>query len=970
MGALIRAYDWAASPIGPPSAWPQGLKTALRLVLSSRHAMLIWWGPELIQFYNDSYCRLIGPENHPSALGQGGADCWPQVWDIIGPQIDYVMGGRGATWHENQMLPVIRNGRRDEAYWTYGYSPIDEAGVTGGVGGVLAVCAETTHMVQAAIALRHGHARQEFWIALEDALRGLTTPLDIMAVAAERLGRHLGVDRSSYYTVADDHVTVEGECRTDGTPSLIGRHWLGSQAGRVLSPARAGAALRVDDTAMTESAGDFAAFGMAAILSAPVFRGGRWVAGLHVHQRTPRAWADDEVALSREVAERVWSAIERTLARAALAASEARYRALVTGTGPIVFRTAPDGNMIEAPGWEGRTGQDLGGYKGLGWLDVVHPDDRSRMVTQWTASLASGEPIHLEYRTRTPEGHWRWADGYAVPVRAPDGTIIEWVGTVTDIDDRRTAEDALRESEARFRHLAETIEEVFYINDIDAMRLVYLSPAFEKTWGRPVEWLKEDVGRLIGTVHPDDRAALEDVRQARIEGKAGEVTFRITRPDGSERWIFDRTFPIRVDGRRWSAGLAEDITDRKQAETALRTLNETLEQRVANEVAERSKAEDALRQAQKLEAIGQLTGGVAHDFNNLLTVIQSATDLLRRRDLTEERRQRYIDTISDTTERAAKLTSQLLAFSRRQALSPSVFDLAERLSGITEMLKTVVGQRVVIALDIAEAPALVEADANQFETALINLAANARDAMDGQGNFTIRLFQAARLPKTVIWPEWAKPENYIAVSVRDTGCGINAACHERIFEPFFTTKAVGRGTGLGLSQVYGFARQSGGEVMVDSIPGEGATFTLYLPRTTKPLSAIKTTGEDSRAAQPAEGCVLLVEDNRDVGEFSTQLLQSLGYETLLAASGEEALSILAENSCRFDVVFSDIVMPGMGGIALGQEIRRRLPDLPIVLTTGFSSDLVEDHAHGFDVLPKPYSAESLSRILSRARKPA
>jgi hypothetical protein len=169
MAALIRVHEWASTKLGPPEDWPQGLKTAMRLMLSSQHPMFIWWGPELIQFYNDAYRRLMGPENHPSALGQGGAECWPQIWDIIGPQIDHVMGGRGATWHENQMIPLTRNGRTDQTYWTYSYGPIDEAGVAGGVGGVLAVCAETTKTVNAEMALRRSQARQEFRIALGDA---------------------------------------------------------------------------------------------------------------------------------------------------------------------------------------------------------------------------------------------------------------------------------------------------------------------------------------------------------------------------------------------------------------------------------------------------------------------------------------------------------------------------------------------------------------------------------------------------------------------------------------------------------------------------------------------------------------------------------------------------------------------------------------------------------------------------------
>ena len=228
-----------------------------------------------------------------------------------------------------------------------------------------------------------------------------------------------------------------------------------------------------------------------------------------------------------------------------------------------------------------------------------------------------------------------------------------------------------------------------------------------------------------------------------------------------------------------------------------------------------------------MEAIGQLTGGVAHDFNNLLTIIRSSADLLRRPTLTEDRRRRYVDAISDTADRAAKLTGQLLAFARRQALVPSVFDVAARLEQVVEMLRSVLGSRIEVHLALHEQPSPVEADVSQFETALVNLAANARDAMEGEGKLII----------TVERIKASDGAELIAVSMRDTGCGIAAEKLAHVFEPFFTTKEVGRGTGLGLSQVYGFVQQSGGKVTVDSTEGSGATFTLYLPRTTKPISA-------------------------------------------------------------------------------------------------------------------------------------
>ena len=382
------------------------------------------------------------------------------------------------------------------------------------------------------------------------------------------------------------------------------------------------------------------------------------------------------------------------------------------------------------------------------------------------------------------------------------------------------------------------------------------------------------------------------------------------------------------------------------------------------QMAERERIEESLRQAQKMEAIGQFTGGVAHDFNNLLTVIKSSIDLLKRPDLAEERRRRYVEAISDTTTRASKLTSQLLAFARRQSLKPEVFDVSKAVNTVAEMIATLTGSRIAIESRMPADACFINADPSQFDTALINLAVNARDAMDGEGRLTIVVEPASSIPAARAHP--AVCGAFVSVSVTDTGTGIAAGDIERIFEPFFTTKAVGQGTGLGLSQVFGFAKQSGGSVEVESEVGEGTTFTLYLPRVEAPAAE---THADPVSAPLVAGhgtCVLLVEDNADVGAFSAQTLQELGYRTTLACDAEQALSVLADAGDTFDIMFSDVMMPGMNGIELGREVRRLHPGLPVVLTSGYSQVLAQDGGHGFDLLHKPYSIEELSRVLQRA----
>ena len=392
------------------------------------------------------------------------------------------------------------------------------------------------------------------------------------------------------------------------------------------------------------------------------------------------------------------------------------------------------------------------------------------------------------------------------------------------------------------------------------------------------------------------------------------------------------------------------------------------------EAARRQEAEEALKHGQRLEALGQLTGGVAHDFNNLLTVIRASVDLLRRPDLPEPRRLRYIDAISDTVTRAARLTSQLLAFARRQTLKPELFDIGQNVQMLSEMIGTLIGSRIEIVTHGPDVPCFIYADAGQFETAMINMAVNARDAMDGQGRLTITVRRAAELPGAGTQPQnpdgqksdGQNSDGYVAVSVEDTGIGIPQEQFGRIFEPFFTTKEVGQGTGLGLSQVFGFARQSGGEVVVASKVGEGSTFTLYLPRVAGDGGAQQRVVED---APPLDGqgmSVLVVEDNTEVGKFAVDALAELGYRTTLVINATHALEELAVGADRYDVVFTDVVMPGMTGVELAQEIRRHYADLPVVLTSGYSHGLSESSSDGLELLQKPYSMEHLSRVLQKA----
>jgi signal transduction histidine kinase/ActR/RegA family two-component response regulator len=403
---------------------------------------------------------------------------------------------------------------------------------------------------------------------------------------------------------------------------------------------------------------------------------------------------------------------------------------------------------------------------------------------------------------------------------------------------------------------------------------------------------------------------------------------------------------------------------------ALALLNATLESRVEERSALLAETEAALRQSQKLEAIGQLTGGVAHDFNNLLTIIRSSVDFLAQPNLSSARKHRYLQAITATVERAAKLTGQLLAFARRQPLKPQGFDASERVKTIAEMLDSVTGAMVQIKVQREQSHCFVHADISQFDTALVNIALNARDAMGGEGTLVLSV-RNCELPQ--IRGHSGSHGAFVAVSLSDSGTGIDPAVIDRIFEPFYTTKDVGKGTGLGLSQVFGFAKQSGGDVDVQSELGKGSVFTLYLPKAEQAVVECDVEVQPGvHLADNAGRRILVVEDNLEIGRFATQILQDLGFEATRAHNAAQALSMIGEEAEHFDAVFSDVMMPGDNGIVLAKELRRRRDDLPIVLTSGYSQELAEQGVGAFEFVAKPYSAQQVALALAKAMssKPA
>jgi signal transduction histidine kinase len=430
-------------------------------------------------------------------------------------------------------------------------------------------------------------------------------------------------------------------------------------------------------------------------------------------------------------------------------------------------------------------------------------------------------------------------------------------------------------------------------------------------------------------------------------------------------------FVLQAEPRVWlesEQALVKEVAERTwlalqrlQAERDLRLTHEVLDHRTT----ELLHAENALRQSQKLEALGQLTGGVAHDFNNLLAVISASVELLRSSQLPVHGRSQYLDRIFDTVGRATKLTGQLLAFARQQPLNPEVFDVDLHVKSVLDLVHPLLGNAVGIDLQAyAVNGCYAQADINQFETALVNLVVNARDAMNAQGLITVKVKKVDRIlggPGRDV-----RSGDFVAISVEDTGDGIAPDQLQAIFEPFYTTKAVGQGTGLGLSQVFGFAKQSGGEIVVTSAPGQGAVFTLYLARAEQAPTPHPRAALPEQNAQALGAKVLVVEDNDILGEMTCDMLSTQGYRAVWAASAAAALELLATGEEHFDLVFSDVVMPGMNGMELGLEVRRLYPGLPMLLTSGYNAVMADEGAHGFHLVLKPYTLDTLARAFGQA----
>ncbi len=780
----------------------------------------------------------------------------------------------------------------------------------------------------------------------------------------------------------------------------------------------------------------------------------------------------------------------------ALKRSEERYRRLVdlspdavliVRAGQVIFANPTAARLLGAENREDVIGRSA--------LEFVHPDEQPSLTARMAEVLdGTRERTIQERRYVRYDGKTFDLEVAATLYPDPEGPAIQII--VRDITERKRAEALSRESEERFRQIAESIDEVFWMTPPDKNRMIYVSPAYEKIWGRPCADLYANPRHWLAAIHPEDRDRVIHAALTKQADGTYDEEYRIVRPDGTERWIRDRAFPLHDEaGEIYRVvGLAEDITHRKAGEAEIRALSEQLEARVvertqqlkeANEalkkadsrqrallesipdvvfrihhdgtfldysaargsihlapdgiigsnlmrselpqdvrsslksaidsaietasvvtleyslpledgmrhfearivrsgpdeavasirdVSERKRAEahrerleQQLRQAQKMEAIGTLAGGIAHDFNNILTAILGYAELLRPQVRGQTGVEEHLGEISRAGSRAKALVSQILTFSRRQEHTRRAMSLAPAIDEALRLLRAAIPASVVIDSEVEADLPPVLADATQIHQVVMNLGANAAAAMSGKpGRLSVRC-SAVELDGRPAGEAGVAPGSYVGLVIEDTGCGMPPEVVERIFDPFFTTKGPGEGTGLGLSVVHGIVKAHDGSILVDSRVGAGTTFRIYFP--VIPEETSPDSGDREPVAEGRGEHILCVDDEPTLIELLREQLGALGYHVTVHTSPVEALADFLEHPLDFDLLLTDLTMPGISGVELAERIRKVRADLPILMATGYGHVADEERARKLGARPllqKPFSMATLGDAIQNA----
>ncbi len=933
MAAMIRDHDWSGSPLGDPSGWPQSLRSVIGLMLTSKFPMFLAWGPDLRFLYNDAYIEILGAK-HSRALDCPFQELWSEAWEDVGPFVERAMAGE-AIYHENLSLTLRRNGYDEAAWFTFSYSPVrDESGA---VAGMFCAVMETTKQV---LADRGKLAENERLRQLFDQAPGF------MAVVREPNHRFELVNAA--YLRLIGHREVIGKSVLEILPEVKGQGFI-ELLDQVYASGMPYVGRQVQVNLQRQPHGPvetrYIDFVYQPILDANLKVSGIFIQGSDV---------TEAYQAQRDLRESI------------------AWLAGIAETIPGSLWTADASGRINhsSQAWFDYSGMQPQTVTGEQWMGFVHPEDRERVAAHWASCVESGAPYEIEFRLRRHDGMYRWFLVRAIAQRSEDGGIASWAGINVDIDDQKRAEAGLKQlNETLEQRIAESARQLIasqielqtiydhstehhvLISANPGGRFVYdeVNPAVLRLYGKTRE---EVIGHSTEEVFGADAPAV-NLHLARCLASSGP--YRYT--------------------HKFRGAVVEAVgtaVPRQAGDDRLRLVVS------ARDVTESRRLEEQLRQAQKMEAVGQLTGGLAHDFNNLLAGITGSLELIEAR-IAQGRTSdlsRYARAAMSSSHRAAALTHRLLAFSRRQTLDPKPVDVKQLAAGMEELIRRTTGPAIRVETVMSGGLWMTLCDPNQLENVLLNLAINARDAMPDGGRLTIEAANA-RLDAAAAGPLDVTPGQYVSICVTDTGSGMAPDIAARAFEPFFTTKPLGEGTGLGLSMVYGFARQSDGHVGIYSEIGQGTTVRLYLPRYHHEAPRLAAP-EPALAATPAALALgrvaLVVDDEPVVRMLVADVLRELGCTALEAADGPEALRLLRSGR-RIDLLITDVGLPnGMNGRQVADAARTLLRDLRVLFITGYAENAVIGSGYlepGMQVMTKPFAMDALaSKIRGLFEAPA
>jgi PAS domain S-box-containing protein len=927
MGARLRSHVWPATPPGDPEAWPASLRTLVSLMLAAVQPMFIAWGPGRTLLYNDAYAPLLG-RKHPAALGGGFFEVWPEIQDEIGPLFEQAFAGRPVHM-DDICLFLERHGLREEAHFAFSYTPVrDERGA---VLGLFCSCMETTAQVLGERKRAADTARQRtLFQGAPGFICVMGGPDHVFEFVNDAYRRLFGEREWVGRPVRDAFAELEGQGfletldRVRATGERFVAHAAPVRIRRAADAPEEQHFLDFIYEPVTDEAGSVTG----------IFCEGFDSTGTH---RAAAALRDSEARLRQLNADLERQVIERS-----------RERGRTWQVSPdLLCVISPEGRLESTnPAWQAVLGWSAEALAGMAWSGFVHPEDLDRSHAAFDR-VRGGDPVlRFENRIRCRQGGHRWLSWVAVP----EGDRI--YASARDVTAGKEQAEALAERTAERDRVWRNSRDLLVVVGADGVFRA-VNPAWTAILGHEAS---EVAGRsFLDFIWPEDARLTQGALETAVS--AGDLTSfenRYRHRDGTARWI---SWHTSVEGDLVYA-YGRDVTAGKEQAEALR------------------QAEAALRQSQKMEAVGQLTGGLAHDFNNLLAGISGSLELLQAR-VAQGRigeLDRYLAAAQGASTRAAALTHRLLAFTRRQTLDPRPTDTGRLVAGLEELIRRTVGPSVEIEIAGEVVGATGHAgglwttlvDPGQLENALLNLCINARDAMPDGGRVTIETAnrwldqRAARERDLPAGP-------YVSLCVSDTGCGMTAEVAGRAFDPFFTTKPIGMDTGLGLSMIYGFVQHSGGQARIHSEPGRGTTVCLYLPRHHGEAERTEGPGELAAAPRATAGeTVLVVNDKPTVRMLVGEVLEELGYAAIEAADGAAGLRVLRSDA-RIDLLVTDVGLPGgMNGRQVADAGRAVRPDLKVLFITGYAENAVLSHGHlepGMHVLTKPFAMEALaSRI--------